>query len=444
MSESRSNFGKDLERAFSEGIENNNWTTLNNVIVKGVDNLLDDLGDKMNEAVGARAAVPPGAVPLSERKEDFSGNTRTAREQRKLHAERQRVREEMERERRERRMAREAKQAAQVRNSTVTDLAFPYKNVGKGSTALCVSGGIGLGISGVALVKAGITGMITGMLSGGSVAVGLALTAFFSFVLIKGIRGGNMSALSQRYARAIGKRTYIDIPTLALSMNRSEKKVIRELKRLIDAGYFPQGRFDRDQTTFILTDEVFDRYLELEKAGRTKDIIDTTARSDDEQEFPTLSAEESAELSGMIREGNEYIARFHALNDKIPGIEISAKLDRFEGLLKEIFVSIKKHPEQMSRIHELMDYYLPTAEKLVSAYKEYDSVSEPGKDIISAKKDIENTLDTINAALSKLLNRLFKDSVLDVTTDAQVLKTVLVQKGLSDGMETAAKGDKNE
>ncbi len=444
MSEGRSNFGKDLERAFSEGLENNNWTTLNNVIVKGVDNLLDDLGDKMNDAVATRSGIPAGATPLSERKEDFSGNTRTASQQRKLHAERQRVREEMERQRRERRMQRESRQAVRTGRSETAALGFPYRNVGQGSTALCVSGGIGLGISGVALLKAGITGMITGILSGAGVAIPLALVGLFSFVLVKGIRGGNMSALAQRYARTVGKRTYIDIPTLALAMNRSEKKVIRELRRLIDAGYFPQGRFDRDQTTFILTDEVFDRYLELEKSNRSKDIIDTTARSDDEQEFPTLSPEESAELSGMIREGNEYIARFHALNDRIPGIEISAKLDRFEGLLKEIFVSIKKHPEQMSRIHELMDYYLPTAEKLVSAYKEYDSVSEPGKDIISAKKDIENTLDTINAALSKLLNRLFKDSVLDVTTDAQVLKTVLVQKGLSDGMETAVKGDKNE
>ena len=80
-----------------------------------------------------------------------------------------------------------------------------------------------------------------------------------------------------------------------------------------------------------------------------------------------------------------------------------------------------------------MDYYLPTTAKLVEAYKEYDSVSEPGKEIVSAKQDIENTIDTINSAMSKLLNKLFKDSVLDVTTDAQVLKTVLAQKGLSEG-----------
>ena len=232
---------------------------------------------------------------------------------------------------------------------------------------------------------------------------------------------------------------YIDIKTLALSSNKSEKRVLKDLRRLLEKGFFPQGHLDREGKTFILTDEVFNHYLELETDKSDNDIIDTTARSEDEQEFPTLSAEESAELSRMIREGNEYISRFRSLNNEIPGIEISAKLDRLEGLLKEIFHNIRQHPEQMSRIHELMDYYLPTAVKLVAAYKEYDSVSEPGKEILSAK----NTLDTINAALGKLLNKLFKDSVLDVTTDAQVLQTILAQKGLAEpGMEDGIlKGD---
>ena len=216
----------------------------------------------------------------------------------------------------------------------------------------------------------------------------------------------------------------------------------RYLKKLLDLGYFPQGHFDRNQTTFILTDEVFSHYLELEKSG-SNNIIDTTARSEDEQEFSQLSPEESAELSRMIREGNDQISRIRSLNNDIPGVEISAKLDRLEGLLKEIFARIREHPDQMSRIHELMDYYLPTVVKLVDAYREYDRVSEPGKEILEAKTDIENTLDTINSALSKLLNKLFKDSVLDVTTDAQVLKTVLTQKGLTNGLEDM-KGESDE
>ena len=440
MSDKRKNngFGKEFERALTEGLEKNDWSVLNDVIVKSVDNFLDGVGDRMNDAMGT---ATPNAVPLSKRSESFTGQTQTARAQRKLHAERQAARERMERERRERENARKAKQMARRKTPVATELAFPYRDAGGGSTALSVTGGIGLGVAGAALMKAGITGLITGIVSGGAIAAAMTFVIAFSVMLGKGLSMSERSSLAARYVQIIGKRQYIDISTLALAMNKSERKVIRELKKLLNAGYFPQGHFDRNYRTFILTDDVFNHYLELETKGSHSDIIDTTARSEDEQEFPTLSPEESAELSRMIREGNDYITRFHSLNDDIPGIEISAKLDRLEGLLKEIFVSIRRHPEQMKRIHELMDYYLPTAEKLVKAYREYDSVSEPGKEILSAKKDIENTLDTINSALGKLLNKLFKDSVLDVTTDAQVLKTILVQKGLTNEMDVETKGD---
>ncbi|MCR5672393.1 MAG: 5-bromo-4-chloroindolyl phosphate hydrolysis family protein [Lachnospiraceae bacterium] len=439
MADKKNNFGKDFERAFSEGLENNDWSLLNDVIVKSVDNFLDGVGDKMNDAMGNSH---PNAVPLSKRREDFSAQTQTARAQRKLHAERQLERQRMAQERLEREKARKERQMARKRGPVATELAFPYRDAGGGATALSVTGGIGLGVSGFALLKAGITGIVTGIISGGAVAGALAFIIGFSVLLGKGLGMASRTDLARRYVQLIGKRQYIDVATLALATNKSEKRVVRELKKLINAGYFPQGHFDRNYKTFILTDDVFNHYLELETKGAGSDIIDTTARSEDEQEFPSLSPEESAELSRMIREGNDYVTRFHSLNDDIPGIEISAKLDRLEGLLKEIFVSIRKHPEQMKRIHELMEYYLPTAEKLVKAYKEYDSVSEPGKEILSAKKDIENTLDTINSALGKLLNKLFKDSVLDVTTDAQVLQTILVQKGLTTGMEPETKGDK--
>lgn len=419
-------------------MENKNWSLLNDVIVKSVDSFLDGVGDKMNEAMTG----PTKATPLSKREEDFSGQTHTAMAQRKLHEERQRARERMEAESRAREEARRARRTArrEARKNPAgtTALAFPFRDVGSGSsTALSIVGGIGLGVTAVSVLTS-IPAIILGSVSAMGLAVSLGFMGFFSALLGKGVRHGKISKLAARYVQVIGQRQYIDIETLALSLNKSGKKVIKELKGMLEAGYFPQGHLDRDQKTFILTDEVFNHYLELEGPGRRADVIDTTARSEDEPEFPTLSPEDSAQLSGMIREGEEYIRKFHALNNDIPGVEISAKLDRLEGLLREIFANIKKHPEQMSRIHELMDYYLPTSSKLVTAYREYDSISEPGKEILSAKKDIENTLDTINAALGKLLNRLFKDSVLDVTTDAQVLKTVLVQKGLTNGMENVS------
>ncbi len=436
MANNKHSFGKEFEKAWSEGMKNNDWSSLNDIIVKSVDNFLDGVGDKMNEAMGTNNS---SAIPLSKRKEDFSQKTETARRQRQLKAEREQVRRKMEAERQARVSAREAKRLAK-RNAANRQLPYPYSDVGSSlSTVNCVVGGVGVGITGATLLMTTLKGALAGAFSTGGIVVPFVFLGVFSFFLFKGLRQGKMANLANRYVQLIGNRQYIDIATLALAANKSEKRVIKDLKKLLDQGYFPQGHFDRDNRTFILTDEVFNRYLELETKG-AQNVIDTTARESDEQEFPTLSPEESAELSRMIREGNDQIRRIRQLNNDIPGVEISAKLDRLEGLLKEIFDRIREHPDQMSRIHELMDYYLPTAVKLVDAYREYDRVSEPGREILEAKRDIENTMDTINSALGKLLNKLFKDSVLDVTTDAQVLKTVLIQKGLSNGFEDM-KGD---
>ncbi|MBD5499797.1 MAG: hypothetical protein HDR10_01130 [Lachnospiraceae bacterium] len=141
------------------------------------------------------------------------------------------------------------------------------------------------------------------------------------------------------------------------------------------------------------------------------------------------------ELNTMIAEGMECIRKLHALNDKIPGEVISQKLYCLESLLKDIFDNVREHPEQMHRMHTMMDYYLPTTLKLVEAYEDFDRISVPGKDIIDAKAEIERTLDIINQAFKELLNNLFQDAVFDATTDAQVLQTMLAREGLTKDTE---------
>ena len=105
---------------------------------------------------------------------------------------------------------------------------------------------------------------------------------------------------------------------------------------------------------------------------------------------------------------------------------------RRENLLKEIFDRVQEHPEQMHRMHKLMDYYLPTMLKLVEQYAEFDEISSPGDDILDAKKEIEKTLDMINQAFVTLLNNLFRDAAFDASADAQVLQTMLAREGLTE------------
>ena len=54
-----------------------------------------------------------------------------------------------------------------------------------------------------------------------------------------------------------------------------------------------------------------------------------------------------------------------------------------------------------------------------------------GENILSSKKEIEGTLDTLNMAFEKLLDDLFQDTAWDVASDISVLHTMLAQEGLT-------------
>ena len=79
-----------------------------------------------------------------------------------------------------------------------------------------------------------------------------------------------------------------------------------------------------------------------------------------------------------------------------------------------------------------MDYYLPTTMKLLEAYEELDTQPVQGENILSSKREIEKTLDTLNQAFERLLDDMFQDTAWDVSSDISVLNSMLAQEGLKE------------
>ena len=119
-------------------------------------------------------------------------------------------------------------------------------------------------------------------------------------------------------------------------------------------------------------------------------------------------------------------------NDAIPGEEISRKISRMELIIQKIFERAKAHPEIIPDLNRLMDYYLPMTVKLLDAYEDMDSQPVQGENIASSKREIEETIDTLNVAFEKLLDSVFEDTAMDVSSDISVLHTVLAQEGLTE------------
>ena len=60
------------------------------------------------------------------------------------------------------------------------------------------------------------------------------------------------------------------------------------------------------------------------------------------------------------------------------------------------------------------------------------------------KKEIEDTLDTINQAFEKLLNSFFEERAMDISSDISVLHSMLAQEGLTQGAFEQKTGYKDQ
>lgn len=237
-----------------------------------------------------------------------------------------------------------------------------------------------------------------------------------------------------RYRKCIGNRTCVNLTELARAVNKSVKYVRKDVARLIRKHWFLEGHMDEEQTCLMTDNWTYDQYLLVCEHRRELQQEEEKARrkAQEEEEAARARKESSPELAEILEEGNRYIERIHACNDAIPGEEISEKISRMEHLIRRIFDRVEQHPEVIPDIRRLMQYYLPTTVKLLDAYAELDDQPIDGEHIQSSRKEIEDTLDTLNMAYEKLLDSLFRDTAWDVSSDISVLKTMLAQEGLTE------------
>ncbi len=320
--------------------------------------------------------------------------------------------------------------------------SFPYVPVGRISgILLTIFGSIGAGLTGIAVFVLALIGQLSGRLDFfGTIA--LSLLPLFCASILMTAKGTKIRKRIRRFRRYLGifrNRGYYTVKELSANVGLSKKYVLKDLRKMISLGMFPEGRIDEQETCLMLNRESYQQYLELQKNIRMKNFEeqDKNRRDEDQannQEGSQNSAAGSSmetELRNVVENGRAYIRQIREANDAISGEDISRKLDRLEEVTGKIFRYVELHPGQLPEIQKFMEYYLPTTLKLVSAYREFDNQSVQGENITGAKNEIEATLDTINYAFERLLDSLFEDAAMDVSTDISVLETILAQEGLT-------------
>lgn len=288
---------------------------------------------------------------------------------------------------------------------------------------LAISGGIlasGMGLGTLVLSIFGTVGHMSFLVLGGTCFLAAGALAGVG-LLTGGIKKLGKLERFQKYIGTLGTHTYCNFEQLSAAVGKPVKFVKKDVKKMISDGWFRQGHIDAQETCLITSNETYQQYTQTAKALEEK-----------KQEEERRQADLSPEVQEVLDKGNEFLDKIHKSNDAIPGVEISAKISRMELIVEKIFERAQKHPEIIPDLKKMMNYYLPMTVKLLDAYEEMDRMPVQGENIKSSKKEIEDTLDTLNQAFEKLLDSVFQDTAWDVSSDISVLHTLLAQEGLTD------------
>ena len=295
-----------------------------------------------------------------------------------------------------------------------------------------------LGIAGILGCMAGvltlvIASKITGVVLTVPEVVLLLMAAGFGCMSWKG--SGTLKQIKKfkNYVKKIGKRSSIPLEELASASGRSEKEVTKDIQDMLQNNMFLQGHLDLDEKKLFVTDSAYQTFLQEKKEKQNQQALEASKRAREEKE----TAELPPEVRKLITDGKNYIEKIRKSNDAISDEEVSQKLYDLEIVTRKIFEYVKDHPECADDTKKLMKYYLPTTIKLLDSYEKLTEEELEGKhpeqlnNIAKSKKEIEDTLDTLNQAFAKLFDNLYQDTSMDITADISVLHTLLAQEGLT-------------
>ncbi len=260
----------------------------------------------------------------------------------------------------------------------------------------------------------------SGMRAAVSMSAGfLPALGIFAVMTFAGFHMASRVKRCKKYRELFGNSKMISLEQLSQMTGRSKKYLIKDLRKMVRRGMLSGVYFDTAQTCVILDDETYHQYQVLE--NRRKNLEST------QSEATKLPPQDSDDPNDKLK----YIRQIRAANDALPGKEISEKLFRLESITVKIYEHIDKHPEKIDQVRKFMDYYMPTTTKLVNAYQEFEAQPVQGENILGAKREIEEMLDTVCKAFENLLDSMFADNAMDISSDISVMETMFKQDGLT-------------
>ncbi len=155
--------------------------------------------------------------------------------------------------------------------------------------------------------------------------------------------------------------------------------------------------------------------------------LDTSKQAPAMNELPVTGDEA---VDRLISRGKEMLSQIRREDELIPDPELSAQIMELEGITTRIFQTVIEQPGKAPQIRRFMDYYLPTTLKMLTGYRKLSERGVSGGKAQETRERIESAMQVVVGAFRKQLETLYQNDMLDITTDIDVLETMLKQDSL--------------
>lgn len=307
---------------------------------------------------------------------------------------------------------------AEARPLRYSDSRFPWKQVS--SILLLIFGGI-LGVFSAIMLMGLIVASVSMTAMNTVLAILIVLlpsSGLSTWMLALGIKLRGRLNRIVRYLNGVGSANFCSIEQLAKLVNKSPNFVVKDLEKMIRSNMLPDGYLDDQRTCLMIGKETYQQYLQAQQSMQ-------------DRERSNVEKKEDTEETGEPSKGRDLLNQISQAKNFITDDGVLFKISRIENVTEKILSYVEDHPEKESQIRKFNEYYLPTTLKLIHSYCHFDSQPVQGENITSAKKQIRESLDTINTAFENLLDSLFGDATMDISSDISVLEVMLAREGLT-------------
>ena len=140
----------------------------------------------------------------------------------------------------------------------------------------------------------------------------------------------------------------------------------------------------------------------------------------------------SEDVDAMLAGIEKNLDALHALNDAIPDAKLSAEMDRMERAGRGILQAVEANPDKAGQIDRFARYYLPEVVKIMAAYARMEQGGIKGDNADQIQSEVRANAATMATAFENQLDSLCSAEAMDISTDIQVLDTILKSQNLAD------------